>query len=167
MPYRSLTQRRVGFIAAGLLAIPAFGCLSEPAGPALNQIQGEPPPVTSDWVGRYTGAASGVFDQVVMDNVGVELVMTFDQPALPDCPACITVRVGDFFGQMNLRPQTSIAAEWSYELDGHRTTLRLEKFSASASPGSVFYGTLRVETQDPDPAAVETLTLFDFVVDRQ
>ena len=149
------------------LVVVTVGCLSEPVGPALNQGDREPPPVTLEWVGRYVGTASGVFNQSASEDVVVEMVVTFDQPAKPDCVGCITVRFGEFFARMNLLPQTAISAEWSYTLDEQVTTLTLNKFSSSASPGTVFFGTVEVETEASGESPAETLTSFDFVVERQ
>lgn len=166
---RLLGRSRAPFYRSSplVLVFLAVGCLSEPIGPALNQIDREPPPVTLQWVGRYVGTATGVFNQAANEDVAVEMVVTFDQPAKPDCAGCITVRIGEFFGRMNLLPQTAISAEWSYTLDSRVTTLTLNKFSSSASPGTVFFGTVEVETEATPESPAEILTSFDFVVERQ
>lgn len=149
--------------AATLIA----GCVSEPPGPSINQVEWEVPPVTLEWVGRYIGSASGTFDGEEKEDVEVSVVITFDQPPEPDCSGCITVRVGDFFGQMHLLPQSPISANWSYVHESRRSTLTMQKFSSSAAPGSVFFGTIRVEGQAPDGSSTGDISRFDFVVERQ
>ncbi len=123
--------------------------------------------MTLEWVGRYVGAASGVYDGVNRDQVPVVMLITFDAPALPTCASCITVRVDGFFDRMNLLPQSPIAATWSYANAGEQATLTLQKFSSSAAPGSVFFGTVRIAPENSDGTTGEPTTSFDFLVERQ
>ena len=67
------------------LATVIAGCLNEPPGPSINQVEWEVPPVTLEWVGRYVGSASGTFDGEEKEDVEVQVVITFDQPPEPDC----------------------------------------------------------------------------------
>ncbi len=154
-------------LTTAVLAVAAAACISEPPGPALNQIRVDAPPVTLDWVGNYQGTASGVFRGVREENVPFQIRITFDQPALASCAHCITVRLDEFFSGMNLLPQTPISARWSYVDEGQRATLTMEKFSSSAVPGTVFFGTVGVAAQKPDGTLGEPTTAFDFVAERQ
>lgn len=166
-PTAGLRASRLGLAALLGLATVIAGCLDEPPGPSINQVEWEVPPVTLEWVGRYLGSASGTFDGEEKEDVEVQVVITFDQPPEPDCSGCITVRVGEFFGQMHLLPQSPISANWSYVHESRRSTLTMQKFSSSAAPGSVFFGSVRVEGQAPDGSSTGDITRFDFVVERQ
>ncbi len=110
----------------------------------------ELPPVTLDWVGFYAGTASGTDDGVDFQSRPVDMLIVFDHAPAPRCPACVTVRLMTYFDKANLAPQTAIAATWTYESEGFRRTLRLQKFTAGSGPGGLLLGDILVEQLRPD-----------------
>ncbi len=133
-------------LVAGLSMV---GCAETPR--ATQGTTGvELPPVTLDWVGFYAGLASGTENGVDFANRPVDMLIVFDHVPAQGCPACITVRLMTYFDKANLFPQTAIAATWSYELEGSRRTLTLQKFSGGSGPGAVLQGEVTVESANPD-----------------
>ncbi len=142
----------------------ASSCTSTPAAPDPGK-PGDPRPVTLDWVGRYTGSGSGVRHGSAVEAEPVELLIAFDDPADPECAACVTVTLDDYFQQANLSPQTATAATWVYLDEGVTRSLSLEKFSAGATPGTVLIGALRLT--EPDGAGgTRVLVAVDLVLER-
>ena len=123
-------------------------CTGIPVAPQEDSNGVELPPITLDWVGRYVGSVTGSVHGVQVVGQPVELLITFDASISPTCPACVTVRLMQYFDRAHLSPQTAISAMWSYEDAGARRALSLQKFTSGSTPGATLLGSISVETLD-------------------
>ncbi len=126
-----------------LLLVGACGAPdSGPAGPP--PITPTPPPIAQDWIGVYGGSLIGQYEGADLHEAAVRLDISFDAAPDPQCPACVTVRLDDYFLLAGQRIDQPTQATFSY-WDGTRMrTLELGKFSAGGASGNVLQGTLTV-----------------------
>ena len=148
-------------LASGLVTLLA-ACTAPPTAPNGGPSR-EAPPLTLDWVGLYRGSASELSAGASPKIRSVDLLITFDASPAPNCVACVTVMLGQEFKRSRLYPQTAISAEWSYEEEGVRRVLRLQKFTTGGVPGGTLLGSLSIESRGSDgtlePVYEATLSL--------
>ena len=137
-----LRQTPGGWIPAACIALLSFaGCESAaaPNGPQTPPAT-DPPPIALDWVGVYRGGLAGTLNGNPVNDPAVVLEIRFDAKPDPLCPACVTVRLTDFFERMGLRIVQPVEATFEYWDDTRRHTLSLGKFSTAGGSETYYRG---------------------------